>query len=366
MPPEAPRSDPAPEDLPPPTSSVPAGRDRWFAAWRAHRGVVLRGCIGSGAVLAVVVLVAAYLLPGHPSFLIESDTRGARITFADGGISVWRLESPVLCLRHARNAPEPPDAAPPDAVSPDAAAPLGCDLEHYTVHRPASAEVEWREGAEVHIRATPDGGLAIELAGTRAGEVVTPEGESDSSALPLPLPRNSRILLPALAWANHAALPFDSRDVVIGALPTAGEEGILIAGRYQIRQSLFLRPALVVVDEGGFTTGDRIAFEDRPRWLSLTGEAQPYRAYGFLAPGVGPGNPGFRAVVYNVPGQTRLQVQRIGASPAHIQENWTHRALRDPYLLILTALVGGIELVSRGGAFRGLRRLQRAATRDSR
>ncbi|WP_366655773.1 hypothetical protein [Fodinicurvata sp. EGI_FJ10296] len=279
--------------------------------------------------LILLFLLVSYLWPAKQSFQVEVITGGAEIGFDGGDLGTWRLPSATVCL------PIRPSQTPtlPDGFRPTRHP--ECHTDHYLAFGIRNAVIRWPAGTTIRVRARADDGVSIDV--TAVADNATIGIESSEATFG----RSSRILIDGPDWRRHPSLPFSSGNVVLGLLPAAGEEGLVREGRYQIRETLPFRSRPITVDEGAFFAGDQIRFQGLepefiPPGLSATGT---YFAYGFLAPG-NDDDAGYSAVAYTALDFTRLEIGRIGAEDSRVDVNWTKRALRDPLLLALTALVG--------------------------
>lgn len=287
--------------------------------------------IGGWAIQMVILcfLLVSYLWPVKQSFQIEVVTGGAEIRFDGGDIGNWRLPRATICLPTRPGQSPMLPAGVEDVDHPE------CHPTRYSAFSVRNAVIRWPKDTAIRVRSRQDDGLSIDIAAVADSRAIDLEPSGAT------LLRSSRILISGPDWRRHPSLPFSSDNIVLGLLPAAGEEGLLRSGRYQIRETLPLRSRPITVDEGPFFAGDQVRFRGLALSflpLGLT-DTRPYLAYGFLAPG-SDDDAGFSAVAYTALDFTRLEIGRIGVEDGRIDVNWTKRALRDPILLALTALIG--------------------------
>lgn len=284
------------------------------------------------AAAAVLAFAATYLWPADQSYVVDAQTRGISLTFDGGAISAWRLGSATICMR-ARSASSVSSTQPTETVP-------ACPLTHYRPLVQPASEIVWLKGSRIDLQATADGGIAIDLVRTAPGQSVLIEGSA------VPIPANSRILISQHSWAAHPVLPFSSADIDIGNVPASGEQGIVMSGRYELHQTLPFRSVPITVDDGLFHTGDSLGFvPGRALALPPRGAESGYQVYGFIAP-VGGSTGTVSVVAYSALSRATLRIDRLGVETRYVEADWTHRAIRDPVLLAIAALLSILVVLS--------------------
>lgn len=282
-------------------------------------------------VASVVLVVFAYSRSLGQVFLVEARTFGAVLTFEGYG-NAWRLPPLVLC--EPRETPDPRATAPVGQVceSRGTPAPAGpvCDPVLFAEHCfDSPVEVALPAGMTVGMSVDLDGRLRLRSQAAPQAAQLTDRVAWGPGGV---------ILVAPDAWRRSGALDFDGR-VVIGADVGAGEDGWLVEGRYQIRERL-LRQWLdraagpVEVVSGELLRGDRVEFRAEPAGGAVL-------ARGFVAPSLAADEPGLLVTVASDPEATDAQfmVASFGAREVRVAPNWTDRAMRDPMLIALGAVV---------------------------
>lgn len=319
------------EEEPQRSGSAPAGRWRWPGLRSPVRGARL-GWAALALVLVAVALVAIYGREGQRSFAVEVMTGGASVVFDGSERAVWKLDRATFCVRRSR------DEALPDTAE---SHPL-CAAGLYAVREGRAVEFRWPAGQPVTIQ--DDGEtLAVTLAPAGSSEPVPDLDVGDGGRA---LGPGSRILIDRSGLAGSWPLPV-SGEIVLGALPGAGVGGVLLEGRYIVRETLPWRDVPITVSEGVLFAGDRLSFVSG----STRSDRGAQPAYGFLAGG-GAETPAFRMVTYSALGPSRMRIDRFGNETGFVSPAWTERAVRDPILVAVTALLSLLALL--GGIGRSL------------
>ena len=319
------------EERTPGPEATPSVRPDWRRLRLPVRGSRLAWII-LAAVLFVTVLAAIYGREGRRSFAVEVTTGGASVVFDGSERAVWRLERAILCARLPRG------EAPPETAE---SHPL-CAPGLYEIREGRSVEFRWTAGQAVTIE--DDGEiLAVTLGPARSSQPVPDLDVGDDGR---PLGPGSRILIDRSGRGASWPLPV-SGEIVLGAVPAAGVGGVLLEGRYVVRETLPWRDVPITVSEGVLFAGDRLSFISGPDRSSR--QAQP--AYGFLA-GASAETPAFRMVAYSALGPSRMRIDRFGNETGFVSPAWTEKAVRDPVLAAVTVLLSLLALL--GGIGRNL------------
>jgi hypothetical protein len=295
-----------------------------------RRLVLWRGAVGL-IVAAALFLVWLTVASKDRSYVLNVESFGADITSAGLALSDWRLgPGTFVCARM----PSPP---PVQSILTSA-----CDPGAFAVAQVSrSLEFGWDEGTRLLIGIAGAGDLTVDLAQVPDGGVDIGLVEKDfwpgSTKTSLKLQQFSRLIIPRPVLAMSGALPLSGR-IVVGSVADAGSTRLLDSGRYAVRERLVGSASLTTIKEGELAFGDRVSFHAHASGRDAT------NAYGYLSANVssdrgdsGP-NP-FRMVVSTAPGRGLLRIERLGTNPTEIEPTWTDRALRDPVVLGLTALL---------------------------
>lgn len=304
VPAEAPEPNPTPRPAPPWRSWLAAGLRRFWP------------------LLLVVLAILVYALPREQTFIVEAQSWGADIVHDGSPAGQWRIEAALLCISRLGGTTSP-DALPGPAIG-------DCPDAIYTTLQPEAADIDWPPGTATTLRATAEGGMALEITALPPGKTVE---IGDARLGP-----GSRILVTPQAWRGHPALPV-SGVMTIGLLPRAGEEGFLRRGRYQVNETLPLRQLPTPMLDGPLFPGDQVRFEARAAPLWPGSATTDRRAFGFVGPAIETDG-GFTIVAYTETGHNRMRIDRVGAATSLVEVYWTHRILRDPVLLALAATLG--------------------------
>lgn len=279
-----------------------------------------------GTPLLVILL---YSFPLAQNYVVEARTLSARMTVLEPDV-FWRLPRATLCreLGDAR-----------DLVKASQYKGEGCNPSLFETITLEETEIRIPRGVQILIQYEPNGSLLFQRLANRLTNE-KPIVRLTSSEV---WSENSVLRINGSDWAKVTLLEF-AGDIVVGQEAGSGVSGYLIDGRYEVRE-LFLRqfrpwgysnadPTTVVA--GSLYRGDRVAFVSQSR----TDEAALLT--GFIAPLFDTGARGFGIVVSNGADTTnaRLAIKSFGARESQVTPSWIDRALRDPLLLALTAILG--------------------------
>lgn len=319
------------EEHTPDSAVVPSIKPDWRPLRLPVRGSRLAWII-LAAILFATVLAAVYGRDGRRSFAVEVTTGRASVIFDGSERAVWRLERAILCARLPRG------EAPPEVAE---SHPL-CAPGLYEIREGRSMEFRWTAGQTVAIEV--DGEMLVVTLGHVPSSQPIPDlsvGDDGRALGP-----GSRILIDRSGRATSWPLPI-SGEIVLGSVPAAGVGGILLEGRYVVRETLPWRDMPITVSEGVLFAGDRLSFVSGSDRSSR--QAQP--AYGFVAE-ASTETPTFRMVAYSALGPSRMRIDRFGNEAGFVSPAWTEKAVRDPVLAAVTVLLSLLALL--GGIGRNL------------
>lgn len=268
----------------------------------------------------MLVFIALYLGDSVRSYIVQADTFSARVVFVGSTSKPWQVSSLTLCQRRTGRI----SAGAIDT----AAAQAPCSSALYDAIELQNQIIEWPNGVAVRIlRAGPDGGIEIHI-----------QPSSDAVGQPHllqlgehPVGAQDVLIIPETVWKRDGSLLF-SGYLTIGAEPTSGIRDHLIAGNYEVRETLFLRARPVSVLRGDFFSGDEVTIFD-----AAGGDAETVT--GFIQPSPNHQGEAMRIVAYSSLGDGQMRIGRLGATPSIVRPNWMDRAINDPTLLALTGLL---------------------------
>ncbi len=281
---------------------------------------------------AVIAVIVAQLGSSRRSYVMQARTHTVSIDFQGSSSKPWQLPTAVLCARRDGRA-----SAATVAAS-DADAP--CNPALFETVTLTNAIVEWPNG--VGIKAAHGGGTGLDIQILRLPEAAA--GQPPLAIDGHPVRANSRLIIPEAAWRTSGSLIF-SGFMTLGTMPGGLESDHLIEGKYEVRETLLTGNPETVM-QGAFFTGDEVRLINAD-----PGDGVPVT--GFLSPSHGDGadGDGIMAVAYSSLADSSMQIMRLGAAPSIIRPSWTDRALNDPLILALTALlalaVALLELIAK-------------------
>ncbi|MEX0277383.1 MAG: hypothetical protein AB3N19_07675 [Ruegeria sp.] len=272
-----------------------------------------------------VLIILLYSLPRGQSYVVEARTLGARVTFL-GPDALWKLPKATYCQTRGENR---------DLRTAAKFQGEGCNPGLFEIHTLPDAEIRIPSGVPILIRSEPDGSMLLRRL------AVPDEAPKAAPALrlsdALTWTPNSLLRIDAEGWMQVTLLEFVG-DVVVGEEAGSGSNSYLIEGRYDVRERLLWRSDSAeptTVFEGTLYRGDRVAFygDEEDAEVLLTG---------FIAPYLEDDRRGFGIVLSNGLDRTdsQLGIKSFGAREVLVSPSWTDRALRDPLLLALTAILG--------------------------
>lgn len=297
---------------------IQAARGRW-PFWLALIGVP-------------VLIVLSYSFPLGQIYLVEARTLGARIAVS-GPDTVWKLPKVTLCT----------DRATKDIPRAASWAGAGCNPGLFETTDLNGAEIRIPSGVEILMRAEADGAILLRRLDGQTTGAQAPVIRLSDDQLWSP---GSLLRISAADWQQVSLLEF-AGNIVIGQETGSGANAYLIEGRYEVREH-FLRhvrlwdsdraePMTVVT--GTLYRGDKVSFRAED---PADGTERAVLATGFVAPMLGQGQRGFGVVTSSGLDKTHVQlrIKSFGTRETHITPTWVDRALRDPMLLALTAILG--------------------------
>ena len=273
--------------------------------------------IGFGLFAVTLFVLWAFFLRNERAYLVEADTQGMTIAFDRSAASSWRLTDVTVCRRLGQG--EATDNRQ-----------RYCDARRFSEIALPSLEIDWPSGTRIEVeRHRTDGALTIRIADTAER---MPEAGGQKLA------PGSLIFVASDGWAGTGALIF-SGAATIGAIPGPGSRDLLLSGRYEIREALVGRSNPVTLREGTLSPGDSVTIVGAD---GATGAA----VSGFLLRRQS-GDPwsGFKVTAFSPSADIGLRISRLNAEPAVVTASWADRALRDPWLLGLAALLGFVSTV---------------------
>lgn len=305
------------------------------------------------ALLAVAVAAILLYGAGRPrSYLIEARSMSADLTLTSTASGPWRFPALTACFRKEKR-------------DRSASTPAGsrCDARLFDeVHYGEPAEIAWSDGSRLELRRTDaswNAGLEILVKdpspGAENGRPVSPGRINGRELRP-----GSLVFVRNADWIAAGTLLFTG-ETVIGSVPFNNSSAILLEGRYEIREkpiSASLTDFLtgsssstMPVQTGTFFRGDELRLVG-----STPGSTKPVPLSGYVA-ATGPEAAGLNFLLYGPAGSSVLEVNRYAAhtdgspgAPSRIEPSWMDRAIRDPFLLALSAilalLVASIEITN--------------------
>lgn len=284
--------------------------------------------------LVVGVFLVASLVPQSRSFVITVETGGLSLVVTKSALSNWLFPQAHVCLRREANL----ESAPASGIA-------ECDSRAYEVRKASDLNVAWTPGTELRItRGGETASLRIEI---RPGEAPPTtasflQGEP-ATPVEIPLPVGSFIVVKGGDWPDNGPLGFYG-FAVLGSKPSPGSRSHLISGRYEIRETLFLRSNPIAVAGSSFFAGDQVSV------VSAQG-SKPLPVEGFIDVAENQRNRGFGVIVHAVATKGRMMVERSGAETAYITSRWFERAANDPIIIgaavLLGLLMSVVELFTR-------------------
>lgn len=281
-----------------------------------------------------ILIVLSYSFTSGQVYLVEARTLGARITVI-GPDAVWKLPNATLCTDRGANK---------DIKRATEWSGTGCNPGLFEIDNLTGAEIRIPSRVQIQLRAEADGSVLLRRLSDWPDQTKT-----DSIGIRLNDKHNwnpgSLLRIEPTNWKSVTLLEF-AGDVEIGQETGSGANAYLIEGRYEVREH-FLRqfrpwvttnvePTTVVT--GTLYRGDRVAFRKPSKDDTPT---LPVLATGFIAPNLDL-TPGYNIVASSnlEHKQAQLRIKSFGTRETQIKPTWIDRALRDPLLLALTAILG--------------------------
>lgn len=280
------------------------------------------------------LIVLSYSRPLGQVYLVEARTLGARVTVA-GPDTVWKLPNATLCsdLGSAK-----------DIKRATTWTGTGCNPGLFETINLTGTEIRMPSGVQIQLRAEADGAVLLRRLSDRPDQ-----SGADPSGIRLTENHNwtpgSLLRIEPTDWQRVTLLEF-AGDVEIGQETGSGANAYLIEGRYEVREHFLhqLRPwgttgaEPTTVVTGSLYRGDRVAFRKQS---ADNLPAETVLTTGFIAPNLDL-TPGFSIVASSglEHKQAQLRVKSFGTREAQVKPTWIDRALRDPMLLALTAILG--------------------------
>ena len=268
--------------------------------------------------LAVIVAVLAQRAITERSFLIEGETTGLAIEFADA-TTTWGFARATVCA--PLDMPDP--SRRPPATEGAGTEPL-CDPMGFEDPSSGPQRINWPEGAKLDITLRPDGWLEIvmrDVPGWEDGTVLLADGDT---------------------WRAAGLLPFDG-FLSLGRDPGAGEQGYLIDGRFEARERFRepFGPATVVVKSGPFARGEVV----EARIGAGRGEpAARAPVLGHITATEGDAGPALHVVAITPVGDPHLAVRYSGSrAPRIIRPSWVDSVVASPALLAVALIISFVS-----------------------
>jgi hypothetical protein len=269
-------------------------------------------------------LAIAYFAASDRSFVLSAQTRGAKIEITAQSISSWRLDRAKVCVRIDRRSSG--EGGDPD-----------CDGRLFDIVDIAPLEISWPVGTVLALKQQSNS-TPLEILLVDARQFPIDIGETA-------LTRNSRIIVSGPDFAEAGSLLF-SGYLGIGGMPRSGANDLMTSGRYEVHESLLFRNRPVRVAEGDFFSGDFVTVIDS--------DNEPVEVSGFVTNAPVGDKTGFELLAFSPAGNHRIEIDRLGARPTLIASSWLDRAVKDPWLLGLSALIAAVlsimELVRKTSA----------------
>lgn len=272
----------------------------------------------AGIILSVLFIIPFifYFLPTERSFVVSVETLGFEIeTFGESKNS-WQLPSGTVCLREKEL----------NLLDNNFSEKQLCKK-----HKLSNMEFSWPEGTLLKIRKGYNEGSPVKIQ-------VSNYNKKEAEINGMTLTQHSFIELTNEEWQMNGSLIFNGLTT-IGKEPSPGSSSHLISGNYSIYEKLFLRNVPLKVDTGNFNTGDEISVH------STSGKKNVVMS-GFISSN----KQGMKIISYSPLSDSFLKVKHLGSEDTLISSTWYKRALNDPFLIAVTALlailVGLVELIS--------------------
>jgi hypothetical protein len=270
---------------------------------------VLCGRLALIAVLVTIALAIAYFAVSDRSFVLSAQTRGARIDVSGQTMTSWRLGRAKVCTRVAPRGMGKGD-------DPD------CDGRLFDIEEFVPLEVSWPVGTVLSVNQQSNS-APFEILLVDAEQFPVDIGE-------ISLTRNSRIIVTGQDFARSGTLLF-SGYLTIGGMPRSGASDLLVNGRYEVHESLLFRNRPVQVADGEFFSGDVVTVIDSG--------GKSVEVSGFVTNAPVGDETGFELLAFSPAGNHRIEIERLGARPTIIASSWLDRAVQDPWLIGLSALI---------------------------
>ncbi len=288
--------------------------------------------IVASVALVIGLVIAHYAFPSGRFFVVEARTSSLTVTVV-GERQSWRLPDAVLCVA------KPLDPRMLLEVTPDGGP---CASTRYETHGPRPVEPTLPDGGRLRLTLRPDRMLEI-----------TPVGDTTMRTGEITVDPSSFILLAPSAWRAMGALTV-AGDLRIGDDVAPGSRHYLIEGRYEVRGEVLAyrfadwlgadtRP--IILKTGTFTRGDRVELEAAGRGADADARVARPVMQAFVTAPEDEVAAGLALVAVSVPDRAALRVTSFASSPRRVGASWTDAAVRDPFILALTALLTVCALV---------------------
>ena len=284
-----------------------------------------------GVAATIGLVIAHYAFPSGRFYVVEARTLAMTATVV-GHRQSWRLPDAILCVAKPLDPRTLLDTTATDGL---------CPSTRYTREPPRLLEPTLPDGARLRLRLRPDDVLEIK-----------PMGDTELTVAGATVDRRSFILLPAPAWRGMGVLTV-AGDLRIGDDVAPASTHYLLEGRYEVRGEVLAyrvaewfgaatRP--IILKTGRLTRGDRVDLMAAEGRAAPAGVTRPVMQAFVTAP-ANADDAGLDLVAVSVPDRAELRVTSFASSPRHVAASWTDAAVRDPFILALTALLTVCALV---------------------
>lgn len=281
------------------------------------------------------LVIVSYSIPLGQINLVEARTLGAQITTA-GPDTIWKLPASTVCQTLGSNK---------NLNTAASWTGQGCNPGLYEISNIKQAEIRIPDGVRISLRTESGGGVLLRRL-PEAGDQATTSPPVIRLNSTLQWEPGSLLRIRAEDWKDVALLEF-AGNVVVGQEAGSGADAYLIEGRYEVREHFLhqFRPWShtdadpTPVISGTLYRGDKVSFDQKSAGDQASASVL---VTGFIAPVLQQNLRGFEIVVSSGFGQAqpRFTVKSYGTRETHIKPTWVARALRDPVLLAMTAILG--------------------------
>ena len=284
---------------------------------------LLPGTLATSLGLVVLLVIAGNgALGTERTFVVSGHVTGLRLTLS-GDAQSWFFDRATLCT---------PRTAPARASLGVASDPPGgglCDPRRFAAAEPGPQTLQWSDGTVLDLRMAAADRFEIRVA---AGADRHPDG--------------LLVLVGRPDWDASGALTFTG-TARFGQDMATGNRATVLSGRYEVRETEFLRRLANRLAAGGGTTAGRSVVvtdgelvQGDVAQVVAQGDGTPVPGFGHVMPLAEDGVRGFRAVYVSQPGDHALELRSFGAAdPVRLRPSWLDTATTSPTLLALVIFI---------------------------